>query len=85
VSQCATVDLQYGGGQVPYFIDIIPPGNINNSPYQTIPQQSVPGTYAWLASIPAGTDIALRIRDGSGNIQVSSPVTVQQGDSSFLQ
>ena len=41
-----------------------------------------PGTYTWTVSLPAGTNITLQVRDGTGATNFGSPVAVQTGTSS---
>lgn len=39
------------------------------------------GSYTWTVSLPAGTNITLQVRDGTGAVNYGSPVVVQPGTS----
>ena len=39
------------------------------------------GSYTWTVNLPAGTNITLQVRDGTGAVNYGSPVVIQPGTS----
>ncbi|KAM0789104.1 hypothetical protein ACM66B_003160 [Microbotryomycetes sp. NB124-2] len=75
---CLPTRLTFGGGTPPYYISIVPAGDVGASPLVTLPPQT--GTsYSWPADVEAGSNVTFVIRDSEGILNFSSPVTVQPG------
>lgn len=56
--------------------------NVNMADLTSPPSFSATiGTYTWTVSLPAGTNITLQVRDGTGAVNYGSPVVVQPGTS----
>jgi len=81
---CEPVSLSWTGGVSPYYVSIIPGGQAGATAIESFPTQ--PGnSYVWNVNLPATSYITIQVRDTSGNIQYSSPITVQAGpDTSCL-
>ncbi|KAK9897409.1 hypothetical protein P389DRAFT_169169 [Cystobasidium minutum MCA 4210] len=81
VVQCQPTLLTFGGGTAPYFLSVLPAGQASATPILTLPDQAQAGSYTWTVNLPAGTNITLQVRDGTGAVNYGSPVVVQQGTS----
>ncbi|CAE6409750.1 unnamed protein product [Rhizoctonia solani] len=84
VVQCQPVQITWSSTNTPVFVSIIPGGQAGAAALQDFGQQS--GTFlTWTANIAAGTSITFQLRDSTGAVAFSSPVTVQSSsDSSCL-
>ncbi|CAE7106414.1 unnamed protein product [Rhizoctonia solani] len=84
VVQCQPVQVSWTSANTPVFISIIPGGQAGAAALQDFGQQT--GTsLTWTANIAAGTSITFQLRDSTGAVAFSSPVTVQSSsDSSCL-
>lgn len=81
IVQCQPTLLNFGGGTAPYFLSVLPAGQATANPILTLPDQTAAGSYTWTVSLPAGTNITLQVRDGTGAVNYGSPVVVQPGTS----
>lgn len=63
---------------------VIPGGQSSAAALETISDSESGNQVTWNADIDAGTSITFKITDASGSIQYSSPVTIQDGDSSCV-
>ncbi|KZT51379.1 hypothetical protein CALCODRAFT_503585 [Calocera cornea HHB12733] len=76
---CQPALITWSGGVSPYFLSVLPGGQTSASALESFPTQTG-SSYTWpKVDIQAGTLITIQIRDGQGNIQYSSPVTIQAG------
>ncbi|CCO29633.1 hypothetical protein BN14_03651 [Rhizoctonia solani AG-1 IB] len=84
VVQCQPVQVSWTSINTPVFISIIPGGQAGAAALQDFGQQT--GTsLTWNANIAAGTSITFQLRDSTGAVAFSSPVSVQgSSDSSCL-
>ncbi|CAE6415214.1 unnamed protein product [Rhizoctonia solani] len=84
VVQCQPVQVSWTSANLPVFISIIPGGQAGAAALQDFGQQT--GTsLTWTANIAAGTSITFQLRDSTGAVAFSSPVSVQgSSDSSCL-
>ncbi|KLT46088.1 hypothetical protein CC85DRAFT_239208, partial [Cutaneotrichosporon oleaginosum] len=71
--------LQWSGGSPPYWVTVIPAGQPSAAPIMTLADSSDATSMTWNVNLPANSQITLQIRDGTGNVQYSSPITVQAG------
>ncbi|KAK4052563.1 hypothetical protein OIO90_004332 [Microbotryomycetes sp. JL221] len=78
VVSCLNTRLSFGGGTPPYYISVVPAGDVGAAPLVTLPPQ-IGTSYTWPVELPAGSNITFVIRDSEGILNFSSPVTVQQG------
>ncbi|BGO89919.1 hypothetical protein NBRC10512_003758 [Rhodotorula toruloides] len=83
--QCQPYLVTWGGGQAPYFVRVLPGGQLSAAPLATLDQQPTSDTqYTWTVNIPAGTSITLTITDSTGATAATAPVTINQGASGCL-
>jgi len=79
--QCESVLLEWTGGESPYYISVLPGGQVSAAPLEIFPTQT--GTsYTWNVDLAAGTSLTLQIRDATGSISYSAPFTVQPSSDS---
>nr|KIR89266.1 hypothetical protein I308_00271 [Cryptococcus tetragattii IND107] len=81
---CQPVALSWSGGTAPYIVAVIPGGQSSAAALETISDNESGNQVTWKVDIDAGTSITFKITDASGSIQYSSPVTIQDGDSSCV-
>ncbi|KAF8339836.1 uncharacterized protein EI90DRAFT_3037941, partial [Cantharellus anzutake] len=81
VTQCAVSLLTWYGTHPPFTISAIPGGQPGSAPIEDIITSS-DQSYSWLCNLAQGTYITLQIRDTQGNLQYSSPITVQNSGNS---
>ncbi|KGB75002.2 hypothetical protein CNBG_0840 [Cryptococcus deuterogattii R265] len=81
---CQPVALSWSGGTAPYIVAVIPGGQPSAAALETISDNESGNQVTWKVDIDAGTSITFKITDASGSIQYSSPVTIQDGDSSCV-
>ncbi|KAG8878827.1 hypothetical protein FRB97_002195 [Tulasnella sp. 331] len=78
VAQCQPVLLNFSGGSPPYIIEVVPQGQEAATPLVTFPTTSA-NSLTWNVALAANTLISLTIRDATGAIQASGPITVSAG------
>ncbi|KAG8733327.1 hypothetical protein FRC10_000297 [Ceratobasidium sp. 414] len=84
VVQCLPAQISFTASHTPVFVGIIPGGQPSATPLEDLGQQSA-SPFTWNANIPAGTSITFQIRDSTGAVAYSAPVTIQASpDSSCL-
>ncbi|BGP30405.1 hypothetical protein JCM10296v2_002159 [Rhodotorula toruloides] len=84
-SKCQPYLVTWAGGQAPYFVRVLPGGQLSAAPLATLDQQPTSDTqYTWTVNIPAGTSITLTITDSTGATAATAPVTINQGASGCL-
>ncbi|KAG0144529.1 hypothetical protein CROQUDRAFT_47134 [Cronartium quercuum f. sp. fusiforme G11] len=78
VVACLPVQINWTGGQAPYFLSLIPGGQPSAAALEDLGQQT--GTsYTWKADLPAGTALTVQIRDSNGQLNYSDQFTIQPG------
>ncbi|KAF8520518.1 hypothetical protein JB92DRAFT_3111729 [Gautieria morchelliformis] len=78
ITECQPTQLGFSGGQPPYFLSILPGGQVGAAPIENLGTQS--GTsLTWNADIASGTSITFQIKDSTGATAFSAIVTVQAG------
>ncbi|KEI42194.1 uncharacterized protein L969DRAFT_91655 [Mixia osmundae IAM 14324] len=55
---------------------VLPGADTSASPLETFPTQTAAGSYTWNVDLPSGTYISLALRDGTGALSYSAPVTI---------
>ena len=75
--QCQPAQFTVSGGQGPYYLTVIPGGQVGAQPLLTLPQQAQPGDVTFKVAIPAGTPVTIQVRDSTGAPNYTSPITVQ--------
>ncbi|KAJ9103698.1 hypothetical protein QFC20_004702 [Naganishia adeliensis] len=81
VVQCQPVALTWRGGTPPYFLSIIPGGQVSAAALIDFGQLSGT-TLTWTANITAGTSITLKLTDSTGSTVYSSPITILSSSNS---
>ncbi|KZO91560.1 hypothetical protein CALVIDRAFT_541729 [Calocera viscosa TUFC12733] len=81
VVTCEPVSLSWTGGTGPYFVSAIPGGQPGATALESFPEQTG-NSFTWTVNLPAGTSITIQVRDSTGTIQYSSPITIQAGPDS---
>ncbi|WVN85095.1 uncharacterized protein L203_100237 [Cryptococcus depauperatus CBS 7841] len=76
---CQPAQLAWTGGQGPYIIAVIPGGQPSAAALETLSDSANGNSITWKVDIAAGTSVTLKVTDSTGNIQYSSPVTIQEG------
>ncbi|PBK75634.1 hypothetical protein ARMSODRAFT_970239 [Armillaria solidipes] len=80
LTQCLPTLLSWSGGTGPYFLTITAGTDPNGNPVADLGQQS--GTsFTWTVTFPQGTGLVFNIRDQTGAVKQTAPVTVQTGGS----
>jgi len=75
---CEPALITFGGGTAPYYLSVLPGGQVGATALESFPTQSG-NQYTWKVDIQAGTSITIQVRDSNGYINYSSPVTIQAG------
>lgn len=86
VAQCQPAQLKWQGGQAPYYPSLSEPGSTSKTiKVDGIPQKTEDTSLTWKqVSIKEGTKFVVVVRDSTGAVQNSAPVTVSGGDDSCL-
>ncbi|KAK6903020.1 hypothetical protein I203_108281 [Kwoniella mangroviensis CBS 8507] len=80
--ECQPTSITFSGGSSsPYYLSILPGGQASASALENLPD-ATSSPVTWTVDIASGTNITIKITDGSGNIAYSSPVVIQAGSSS---
>ncbi|BEJ17332.1 hypothetical protein CspHIS471_0607330 [Cutaneotrichosporon sp. HIS471] len=79
VVQCQPARLMWSGGSPPYWITVIPAGQAGAAPIMTLKDSTTDTSMTWNVNLAPTTQVTLQIRDGAGNVQFSSPITIQAG------
>ncbi|GAA5887229.1 hypothetical protein JCM6882_002456 [Rhodosporidiobolus microsporus] len=83
--ECQPYLVTWSGGSAPYYIRVLPGGQLSGQTLTTIGDFPTSATSSsWTVNIAAGTSITLTITDSTGVTAASAPVTVGQGDSSCI-
>ncbi|WVW83045.1 hypothetical protein I302_105062 [Kwoniella bestiolae CBS 10118] len=79
--ECQPTSITFSGGSAsPYYLSILPGGQASAAALENLPNADT-SPVTWTVDIASGTNITIRITDGSGNIAYSSPVVIQPGSS----
>ncbi|OCF30332.1 hypothetical protein I317_04883 [Kwoniella heveanensis CBS 569] len=79
--ECQPASITWSdGAAAPYYISIIPGGQASAAALENLPD-ATSSPVTWTVDIAAGTNVTVKITDGSGNIAYSSPVVIQSGSS----
>ncbi|KAK0193764.1 hypothetical protein F5146DRAFT_998294 [Armillaria mellea] len=80
LTQCLPTLLSWTGGTGPYFLTVTSGTDPNGNPIANLGEQS--GTsFTWTVTFPQGTGLVFNIRDQTGAVKQTAPVTVQTGGS----
>ncbi|KAK0485191.1 hypothetical protein IW261DRAFT_1417035 [Armillaria novae-zelandiae] len=80
LTQCLPTLLSWTGGTGPYFLTVTSGTDPNGNPIANLGEQS--GTsFTWTVTFPQGTGLVFNIRDQTGSVKQTAPVTVQTGGS----
>ncbi|KAF8673982.1 Endonuclease/Exonuclease/phosphatase family [Rhizoctonia solani] len=84
VVQCQPAQISFIATNTPVFISIIPGGQPSAAPLADLGQQNA-SPFTWIANIAQGTSVTFQIRDSTGAVAYSAPITIQgSSDSSCL-
>ncbi|CAE6429646.1 unnamed protein product [Rhizoctonia solani] len=84
VVQCQPAQITWTATNTPVFVSIIPGGQPGAAALQDFGQQAG-SSLTWTVNIAAGTSITFQLRDSTGAVAYSSPISVQaSSDSSCL-
>ncbi|KAK4695528.1 hypothetical protein P7C70_g8536, partial [Phenoliferia sp. Uapishka_3] len=78
ITLCQPAAIGYSGGTAPYFLSVLPGGQVSAAALETFPSSSTTaaGSYTWNVNLPAGTSITLALKDSTGNIAYSGSVII---------
>lgn len=76
--QCQPVQLSWANGKAPFYASAIPAGQASAAPLAKFPPQDG-SAFTWVVNLRQGTDITIKITDGTGATAYSSPLVVQEG------
>ncbi|KAK0223197.1 hypothetical protein IW262DRAFT_1295034 [Armillaria fumosa] len=80
LTQCLPTLLSWTGGTGPYFLTVTSGTDPNGNPIANLGEQT--GTsFTWTVTFPQGTGLVFNIRDQTGAVKQTAPVTVQTGGS----
>ncbi|KIM68376.1 hypothetical protein SCLCIDRAFT_1209192 [Scleroderma citrinum Foug A] len=80
VVECEPTEFDWSGGQAPYYISLIPGGQISAPPIKEFPNQE--GTsYTWLVDLPVNTIFNFALKDSLGATSYSDILTIGAGSS----
>ncbi|GAA6048686.1 hypothetical protein JCM3770_002021 [Rhodotorula araucariae] len=83
--QCQPYLLTWGGGSAPYYVRVLPGGQLSGAPLATLDEQPTTDTsFTWTVNIPQGTSITLTLTDSTGATASTAPVTIQPGSTTCL-
>jgi len=80
LTECQPVLISWSGGTAPYFVAVIPGGQPSASALENFPEQNGTST-TWTVDLAAGTSVAFKVTDGTGEINYSQAVTIVPGSS----
>ncbi|KAF8573942.1 hypothetical protein K439DRAFT_1198637 [Ramaria rubella] len=84
IVECEPTQITFSGGTPPYFISILPGGQISAQAIENLPNQNGGTSTTWIANIAAGTPITFGIKDSTGATNFAAMVTIQPGSTSCL-
>jgi len=78
VVACQPTQFVWSGGVGPYFLSLLPPGQIQAPAIKDFPTQT--GTsYTWLVDLAQGTSFTGEVKDSQGNTAYTSIITIEPG------
>ncbi|KAF6757276.1 hypothetical protein DFP72DRAFT_1168521 [Ephemerocybe angulata] len=84
VVPCQPILLTYGSGVPPYYLSILPGGQVSSAPLH-IWDPTNAESMTWVVDLPSGTSISLAVKDSTGAQAYSDAVTILgNGDTSCL-
>ncbi|CAE6475875.1 unnamed protein product, partial [Rhizoctonia solani] len=81
VVQCQPAQITWTATNTPVFLSIIPGGQPGAAALQDFGSQSG-SSLTWTVNLAAGTSITFQLRDSTGAVAYSSPVTIQSSSDS---
>ncbi|KAJ3776068.1 hypothetical protein FB446DRAFT_842698 [Lentinula raphanica] len=75
---CQPSSLSWSDGTPPYYLSILPGGEISASALKTFDSTNAT-QYTWTVDIAAGTAITVQLKDSTGTIAYSDQVTISSG------
>ncbi|WOO84473.1 uncharacterized protein LOC62_06G007992 [Vanrija pseudolonga] len=78
--QCQPVQLSWSAGTPPYYPAVIPAGQPSAQALVTFPQQDTT-VATWVVNLEAGTNVTIKLTDGTGATVFSAASVVQKGTS----
>ncbi|KAL1406899.1 hypothetical protein Q8F55_006311 [Vanrija albida] len=78
--QCQPVQLSWSAGTPPYYPAVIPAGQPSAAALVTFPQQDTT-VATWVVNLEAGTNVTIKLTDGTGATVFSAASAVQKGSS----
>ncbi|KAK0204773.1 hypothetical protein DFS33DRAFT_1273809 [Desarmillaria ectypa] len=80
LTQCLPALLSWNGGTGPYFLTVTSGTDPNGNSLANLGEQSG-NSLTWTVTFPQGTALVFNIRDQTGAVKQTAPVTVQTGGS----
>ncbi|KAH7341547.1 hypothetical protein B0J17DRAFT_647061 [Rhizoctonia solani] len=82
--QCQPAQITWTAANSPVFLSIIPAGQPGATPLYDFGQQTG-SSVTWIVNIPPGTQVTCQLRDSTGALAYSAPVSIHpSSDSSCL-
>ncbi|KAK1217267.1 hypothetical protein PQX77_020116 [Marasmius sp. AFHP31] len=75
---CEPAILSWSGGTPPYYLSMQDGNNFNGAAIKRFEQQSTT-SMSWTVSVPSGKSVAFLLRDSTGQVSITAPVTVEKG------
>ncbi|GMK57010.1 hypothetical protein CspeluHIS016_0308500 [Cutaneotrichosporon spelunceum] len=76
--QCQPIKLTWEAGVPPFYLAVVPGGQTSAAPLVNFPTTDAM-SQTWMVSLAAGTSVTIMVTDGTGEMSVTSPVTVMAG------
>ncbi|TXT07286.1 hypothetical protein VHUM_03456 [Vanrija humicola] len=80
LTECQPVQLSWSAGTPPYYPAVIPAGQPGAASLVTFPQQDAT-VATWVVNLAAGTNVTIKLTDGTGATAFSAATVVQKGTS----
>ncbi|KAF8992849.1 hypothetical protein BDQ17DRAFT_1286827, partial [Cyathus striatus] len=80
VVQCQPIMLSWSGGSPPYYISLLPGGQVSATAIKSFDRQDG-NQYTWIVDLPSGTPFTISLKDGTGIQAYSDAVMVQPSPS----
>ncbi|KAE9398122.1 hypothetical protein BT96DRAFT_822454 [Gymnopus androsaceus JB14] len=77
---CEPSLLEWSGGTAPYYVSILPGGDVSGSALRTFDATNAT-EYTWTVDIGADTEITVELKDSTGTIAYSAEVDIIAGSS----
>ncbi|RSH84532.1 uncharacterized protein EHS24_006054 [Apiotrichum porosum] len=76
---CQPAAVTWTGGTAPYFVSVIPAGQVAATPIEYLVDGASETSYTWNVNLAANTNITLALRDSTGAVVYSAPLVIQAG------